>query len=148
MRALILVASATLIAGPISAQEWTAEQLEVWEAVLACWDTRVSGTFEACIHDDYVSFQLADGVPQNKADLLAWEPYGLETFDMLWVHRKPLHIDVRGDMALVLYQVDYVDRNRRTGEETTGKSMWTEVFVRDGGTWKALTDHGTEVGGN
>ena len=122
--------------------------MEVWDDLVACWDAAVDGTMQACIHDDYVSFQLADGVPQNKADLVAGEAYFNETIERLWVHRKPLHIDVRGDVALVLYQVDYANRNRRTGEETTGKAMWTEVFVRDGGTWKALTDHGTDVGGN
>lgn len=147
MRSLFAVVAAALIATPVAAQEWTAEQMEVWDDLIACWDTAVRGTMEACIHDDYMSFQMGEGVPQNKTDLVAGEAHFLDSFEMLWVHRKPLHIDVRGDVALVLYQVDYTSRNRRTGEEITGKDSWTEVFVREGGTWKALTDHGTQVVG-
>ena len=148
MRTLFLVASATLIAAPTSAQEWTAEQMEVWDALEACWSATVIETTMACIHEDYVSFQTAEGVPQNKADLLAWTAHFLETEERLWVYRKPLNIDVRGDVAIVLYVVDFAQRSRVNGAETTGKFNWTEVFVRDGGAWKALTDHGTEVGGN
>jgi hypothetical protein len=147
MRSLLLVASVALIAGPMSAQEWTAEQMEVWDDLVACWDSSVNGTLQACIHDDYVSFQLAQSVPQNKADLVAGEAYSNETFETLWIHRKPLHIDVRGDVALVLYEQNYVSRHTRTGAETTSKESWTEVFVRDGGAWKALTDHGSRAGG-
>ena len=82
------------------------------------------------------------------ADLLAGTAHFLETEEPLWVYRKPLNIDVRGDVAIVLYVVDFARRSRVNGAQTTGKFNWTEVFVRDGGAWKALTDHGTEVGGN
>lgn len=102
----------------------------------------------ACIHNDYVSFQTAEGVPQNKTDLRAMWAHELETIEVVWVYRKPLNIDVRGNVAVVLYVVNSLRRSKATGEETTGKFNWTEVFVRDGGIWKALTDHGSKVGGN
>jgi hypothetical protein len=142
---------AILTVYPISAnaQEWNAEQMEVWDAVIACWDGTTIDNTRACIHDDYMSFQNGRGTPHNKADLVTTQQYFLESMEVLMVHRKPLHIDVRGDFALVLYVVDYAQRNRRTGEEVSGVHNWTEVFVRDGGVWKALTDHGSPTtGGN
>lgn len=137
-----------LFAPTAQGQEWTAQQQEVWAALEACWSSTDMQAGMACIHDDYVSFGTSRGVTQNKADVRATWARFLETQDQVWVHRKPLNIDVRGNVAVVLYVVDYVDRNRATGEETAGKSIWTEVFVKDGNTWKCLTDHGTEIGGN
>ncbi len=96
----------------------------------------------------YASFQTVNGVPYNKTDLRATQTFYLETEENVWVHRKPLNIDVRGDVAIILYVVDFANRNPTTSEMTTGRANWTEVFVRDGGTWKALTDHGTNVPGN
>ena len=149
MRTLFLTVAAMVIAAPTSAQKWTAEQMEVWDALEACWNATTIEPAMACIHEDYVSFQKAEGVPQNRTDLWAGLARYIETEEQVWVYRKPLSIDVRGDVAILLYVVDWANRNRATGVETTGTDNWTEVFVRDGSTWKALTDHGTTVtGGN
>ena len=137
-----------LAVSPGTAQELNAEQQEVWQALEACWSAKTIETAMACLHDDYVSFKTAESVPTNKTDNLAAWAHGLETVEPVWVYRKPLNIDVRGNVAVVLYVVDFVERNKATGEETAGKYNWTEVFVRDGRTWKALTDHGSKVGGS
>lgn len=138
----------TLVPLKGQAQTWTPEQREVWQALEACWSSDNIDKAMDCVHDDYASFQATAGVPLNKADLRATWAHFLETSEQLWVYRKPLNIDVRGDVAIVLYVVDFVERNRSTGVETTGKYNWTEVFVKDGGVWRALTDHGSKVGGN
>lgn len=138
----------TLVPLSAQAQEWTPAQREVWQALEACWSSDNIDKAMTCVHDDYVSFQAAAGVPLNKADLRATWGHTLETAEQLWVYRKPLNIDVRGDVAVVLYVVDFVERSRSTGVETTGKYNWTEVFVKEDGVWRALTDHGSKVGGS
>ena len=147
-KGFVVLALLSLLPVSAQAQQWTAAQQEVWQALEACWSPKTIETAMACIHDDYVSFQTAEGVPQNKTDLRATMAHFLETEEQVWVYRKPLNIDVRGNVAVVLYVVDFLERNKATGKETTGKYNWTEVFVKDGGTWKALTDHGTKVGGS
>ena len=150
MRRIGFAVLALLSLLPVStqAQKWTAEQQEVWQALEACWSAKTIETAMGCIHEDYASFQSAEGVPINKIDLRAKAAHFLATVEPVWVYRKPLNIDIRGNVAVVLYVVDFQERNKTTGEETTGKYNWTEVFVKDGGTWKALTDHGSKVGGN
>ena len=147
MQRLVLAVLALLTLLPLNAQaqQWNAEQEAVWRALEACWSSKAIDTAMACIHDDYVSFQLAEGVPQNKTDLRAIWGHDLERRENLWVYRKPLNIDVRGNVAVVLYVLEYVHTNKSNGEETAGKENWTEVWVRDAGVWKALTDHGSKV---
>lgn len=145
---LILLAAAVIVPLSARAQSWNTEQMEVWKALESCWNATTIEGAEGCIHDDYRSFQEAKGVPLNKKDLLANWAHGMETTEPLWVYRKPLGIDVRGDVAVVLYTVTFQSKSRTTGAETTGTYNWTEVFAKDGGVWKALTDHGTKISGD
>ncbi len=128
------------------AQEWSTEQLEVWNAVEACWDAEDIDELQACYHEDYVSWVLADGVPRNKADQHALDVRWLETEETEWIYRKPLNIDVRGNIAVVLYVADWENRSKATGEVSSGRTNWTEVFIKENGKWQCLTDHGTRVG--
>ena len=56
-----------------------------------------------------------------------------------------MSMDVRGDVAIVLYVATYVSRNQTTGEETRSTVRWTEVFERDGNRWRLVVGHGTVV---
>jgi hypothetical protein len=101
MRFTRFAALAPLLLLPIEvqAQQWSAEQQEVWRALEACWSAKTIDTAMACIHDDYVSFQTAEGVPQNKVDLRATWAHGLETQEPLWVYRRN-HRQVQLDRGL------------------------------------------------
>ena len=150
MRRFVLAALALAFILPLSAQaqQWNAEQQEVWAALEACWDAQETEGFMACIHDDYVAWWPNQGVPMNRADARPLLGRNLEVSDVVWRYRKPLNIDVRGNVAIVIYVANYVTRNKTTGEESATTTNWTEVFERDGNKWLLLTDHGTEVGGN
>jgi ketosteroid isomerase-like protein len=51
MRVLFLIAAASLAATPVSAQQWTAEQTEVWTAVESMWKDYSSENLEAAFDD-------------------------------------------------------------------------------------------------
>ncbi len=150
MRRTILAVLAIAVFSPLTAQaqQWTAEQQEVWETLEACWDAKDLETTMGCIHDDYVAWPMDGGVPLNKVDLRASMEGFFATQEAVWAYRKPLSIDVRGEVSTVIYVVDWVSRYLVSGEETSGTTNWTEVFVKNGDRWQLLADHGTEVGGN
>ena len=143
---VVLLFSLVLFPQGVGAQEWSAEQMEVWKAVEACWDAEEIDELQACYHEDYVSWILADGVPRNKTDQYAHDVRWIERDESEWIYRKPLNIDVRGNLAIILYVADWEDRSKVTGEVTSGTTNWTEVFIKENGKWQCLTDHGTEVG--
>jgi ketosteroid isomerase-like protein len=132
----------------VQAQQWNAEQQEVWDVVEACFDTQDTEDLMACYHDDFVGWGLGNGVPVNKADKRAINARVLESSDNVWQHLKPLSIEVRGDVAIVLYVFSFVERNKATGEETTGTVNWTDIMVLVDDRWLWLADHGTRVEGN
>ena len=149
MRRTVFAVLALIFLLPITiqAQDWTPEQLEVWGALETCWDQKELGPIMACIHDDYVAWPRDGGVPLNKADINASMKHFFATEENVWTYRKPLSIDVRGDMAVVIYVTDWVDRRLDSKEESSGTINWTEVFVKTPGGWKLLADHGTDVEG-
>ena len=147
MRPILFWAFAGLLLFPLSVQgqEWDAEQMEVWETVTTCWTSTNIETQMACIHDDFKTWGVGNPVPFKKADTRAHLTRFFETQETVWSYFQPLSIDVRGDMAIVLYVMNWAERNRVTGEETAGIINWTEVFKKEGDRWLLLADHGTRV---
>jgi hypothetical protein len=147
MRRFVFAILALAFVLPLTAQaqQWNAEQQEVWDAVDACWDAPEVETYMACIHDDFVSWGTGSGVPANKTDVRPSVVRRFEIYEDVWSYMKPVSIDVRGDMAIVLYVSTYVQREKATGEETTTTTNWTEVFERNGNRWQLIVDHGTVV---
>jgi hypothetical protein len=132
---------------PFSAQsqDWTPEQSEVWVAMYACWEAADFYTWSACVHDDYVGWGTNAVVPQNKADILAPNARWFETMEQVYLYLKPLDIKVHGNVAILTYVANFVERNKATGEETSSTVKWTDIMLKDGEKWKWLSDHGTVV---
>ncbi len=145
---IALLALVFILPLTVQAREWNAEQHEVWAALEACSNAGEIEELRTCFHDDFVGWGADNGIPQKKADRMAGSAWFYETAETVWLHLKPLSIDVRGDMAIVLYVYSFVDRNKLKGEETSGTTNWTDIMVREGNKWVWLADHGTDVGGN
>jgi ketosteroid isomerase-like protein len=146
----VIVVGALAIFAPLAVQgqELTADQQEVWNVVLACYDANDSDALMACYHDDFLGWGLDNTVPMNKADKQAINARVDESSENMWQHLKPVSVDVRGDVAIVLYVQSYVDRDKTTGEETAGTVNWTDILVKVGERWLWLADHGTQVDDN
>jgi hypothetical protein len=140
-----VVVFALLLPITVQAQTWTPEQEEVWETVKRCWSAQDIDTISSCIHEDFVTWGLEGQVPLNKTDVVALNRRWLDTQETVWSYYQPLNIDVRGDMAVVIYAYHWAERNRITGEETSGIVNWTEVFIKEGDQWLLLADHGSRV---
>lgn len=132
---------------PVRGQEWSAEQQEVWATVTTCWSATDIDSLMSCVHDDFATWGLESRVPLKRADVRALNGRWYDTQETLWSHYQPMSIDVRGNMAVVIYVYYWAERNKVTGEETEGIVNWTEVFLKEGDRWLLLADHGTRVEG-
>jgi hypothetical protein len=137
---LMLPAAAT-------AQQWSAEQQEVWEFELGCQVSKEA--FLECFHEDYVAWGNGSlGVPTNRADMLEIGGRRWDENEIVFLHMKPLSIDVRGDMAVVLVIYTVTERNRETGAISTSIERWTDICLKEDGQWYWIADHGSPIGGS
>lgn len=151
MRALTLAcAPLLLIVSPPSAagQEWSEEQLEVWNAEVACinshvdpidWDAR-----KACMHPDFSGWGVEEPVPSR------FDEEELEYFFGRSVIRleemTPLRILVEGDLAVIQLIVHTV-MSTDGGPDEESWVGWTDVMKRDNGEWRWIADHGHWIKG-
>ena len=68
--------------------------------------------------------------------------------ERLFLHMKPMEINVKGDLAIVLVIYTVTNRNRETDEITTESMAWTDVCLKENGRWAWIADHGSPVGSN
>jgi hypothetical protein len=133
---------------PLSAQaqQWSAEQQEIWEFEKACWETDDLEVLLACFHQDYVGWaDKALSVPLNKADRRVLLGRSLDTEDQVFVYLKPLDIRMHGNVAVVLYIATGARKNKATGEETTFTARVTDICLKQGGSWAWIADHESPV---
>lgn len=143
--AIAALLSSLLLPSAAFAQDWSAEQQEVWEFELGCQESKEA--WIDCFHEDYVAWaDLSLGVPFRKADNEAIGGRSWDDNEQLFVHLKPVEITVRGDFAVALVVYTNTVRNRATGEVVTTTQAWTDICIKEDGRWYWIADHGTPVG--
>ncbi len=150
MRRLVFATLALAFILPLTAQaqQWNAEQQEVWADHEVCDNATEIEAYMACYHEDFVGWSTGVGVPTNTTDVRAFSTRGFEVWERVWRHNKPVNIYVRGDMAIVLYVAFVASRNKATGEEISSTTNWTDIMVKEGNSWLWIGGHGNSVGGN
>ncbi len=148
-RALVAVLVAVVFL-PLTAQaqQWSADQQEVWEFEKACWASQDLEPTMACFNDDFLGWGIPSTVPTNKADRRPFFARSLETEETVFQYLKPVAIKVHGNVAIVLYLATYTTKNKATGEETTVTERWTDICLKEGNRWTWIADHGDKVGDN
>ena len=151
MRTLTLAGVALLLAtlpSSVEAQEWSAEQLEVWNAEVACINSHVDPidweARKACMHPDFVGWAVEEPVPSA---------FGEKELEYVFSHSvirieeaTPLRILVEGDLAVIQLIVRTVSSLDGGPDEETFVG-WTDVMKRDGGKWRWIADHGHRING-
>ncbi len=131
---------------PVPAQQWSAEQQEVWDFELSCQVSKEAVL--DCFHEDYVAWADGSlGVPTNKADQVVLAGRAWDENERVFLHMKPVEINVRGNLAIVLVIYHWTDRNRETGEVITRSMRWTDVCLKENGRWFWIADHGNVIEG-
>jgi len=135
-----------ILAGNISAQEWTAEQKEVWAGVEKYWQVNQDNPLEFLNYFDesYFGWNYESESPSTKSDVTKaysyWTNKGKEQYHTL----TPARIWVSGDFAYVHYYYTTVRENSE-GKSNTERGRWTDILMKKNGTWMLVGDHGGEV---
>ena len=90
--------------------------------------------------DDY-TFTAPDGTTANKAQMIAYFKSGdlkIQTSNI-----EDMRVRVYGDMAIVTYRT--TDKATFKGQDISGQSRWTDVFVKRNGRWQAVAGQGTRI---
>ena len=141
---LALLVFVVCLASPASAQEWSAEQQEVWQNVQAYWDLSAKEDLEGFMsyhHDDFLGWDWGHLFPTNKADRRAGHVRSFETADNVLYTLKPIGIKVHGDVAIVHYFFSYTNVDAK-GEEQSAAGHWTDILMKQGDKWVMIGDAG------
>ncbi len=142
----ILIVSALLLVlavAPASAQQWSSEQLAVWETIQGSWDVekdKKDWCAEVC-HEDLLAWGRDFPAPRNAQQTSTWLKRGFEDSTALENTLAPLAIVVQGDMGFAHYYYTTLSEDK-DGKRTTEHGRYTDVLINDGGTWKFITWHG------
>ncbi len=128
-------------AAPSAAQEWSAEQQEVWEFELTC--LRLVGDTDAverlldCFHDDFVGWRTGDSAPRDKNSVRTLVAMNTGRFLTAW----PMSIKLYGDVAVVHYVSQWSELDS-DGKRVSGWDRWTDIAMKSGGRWQWIADAG------
>ena len=141
---LVLFIGMLVLSNAALAQEWSAEQQEVWKANENWWELYKNNDAEgikALIHKDYVGWSWGDYATEGQAEAQKWADHMIPKGTKIIYHNlRPLDILVIGDVAVLHYY--YSTRKTVDGKDTTKQGRWTDVWKKEGGKWLLIADSG------
>lgn len=143
---LWVVCTALIVAVPcaVAAGDWSAEQKEVWEFIETCNSHFANKDVEKamdCIHEDFSGWLYSQPVPRGKESFEGVGTYMMKTRDTVASELRPIEIMVFGDFAIAHYFYVQVQKDQ-DGKESFEQGRWTDVMVKQDGTWRWIADHG------
>jgi hypothetical protein len=135
-----------ILSGNIFAQQWTAEQQDVWAGVEKYWEVNQSNPLDFLQYFDesYLGWGYENESPSTKNDVTKsfgyWTKKGKEQYHIL----TPARIWVNGNFAYVHYYYTQVMEST-DGKPRTEKGRWTDILMKKNGKWMLVGDHGGEI---
>ena len=138
---VLLIASLST-GGPVKVRYSSTEQFitfleDVWVNAIIQKDVTV---LDRIMADDFSGIS-PNGYPYTKAEAISDLKSGFYVVNSMTME----HVNVRvyGDMALVTF---YQNENSHFGDEnSSGRYAFTDVWVKQDGTWRAVSSQGTPV---
>ena len=137
-----------LLSGNVFAQQWSAEQQDVWAGVEKYWDVDNAQTFLTYFDDSYMGWSNQSLVPQSKANTAKWIENDMKNNTPVLHTLTPLTIWVKGDFAYVHYSYSQLSKDNKTGKETPSSGIWTDILMKKDGKWVLIGDHGGKTSGD
>jgi hypothetical protein len=129
---------------PVTAQEWSAGQKEVWQDVNDYWALFAKGDlegFSSYLHEKFSGWPSASIHPQDKAERVKFINYFLPKSKVVFYTLTPAAIVVHDNVAVVHYFYYMVSKDA-DGVENTDQSGWTDILVKEGDKWVLIADCG------
>ena len=117
------------------AQDWSPEQTEVWNTIVAQWDASKAKDHtwpERTLHPSFLGWPDEFPMPRDKAGVEEWEKYGSENSKVHVQELSPVGIVVVGSTAVAHYYYSTAAEDRKGRRETT-HGRYTDVLVKQDG---------------
>jgi ketosteroid isomerase-like protein len=147
MSVFCLVVLTALLSSSASAQEWSAEQQDVWKGVQAYWEAGMAEDPTNMLtywDDSYNGWSYNSETPNSKADASKYFKYWNKKGKLQYYIIKPARIWVNGNFAYVHYYYTQV-MEKADGTPMSEKGRWTDILMKKNGKWMLVGDHGGEI---
>lgn len=136
----VVALTALLLSLGAAAQQWNAEQQEIWDLEQQQWKMAAAedfGWIETMVHPRLSYWETGQPMPQDLASLKRWNRYSAANGATLEQELMPISIVITGNVAVVnyYYQVAREDNDKKR-EMVTGRYM--DVLIKDNGRWKFI----------
>lgn len=132
------------------AQEWSAQQKEVWKNVEAYWALDTAGDtegFMAYFDPDYVVWSITNTMPNSKETAKKFIANVHKTTKVLVYDIQPVAIKIHGDIAFVHYYWNEVIKDAE-GKQKGISGRWTDILMKRADKWVLIGDHGGQTSGD
>lgn len=119
------------------AQDWSPEQTEVWNTIVAQWDASKAKDHtwpDTFLHPSFLGWSDEFPMPRNKAGTKEWEKYSSQNSQVEVQELSPVGIVVVGSTAVAHYYYSTATEDREGKRETT-HGRYTDVLVKEDGKW-------------
>ncbi len=127
----------------VYAQQWSAEQKEVWNSVeiYNALAAQRDAEFLSYFDDSYHGWEYESDAPYTKEAIKKFVGSGETTSKVLYFIITPASIWVNGNFAYVHYYYSeaYVDKD---GKRHYEKGRWTDILMKKNNKWIMVGDHG------
>ena len=116
------------------------EVRQIENAWVAAVKAKDAGKLSAILADSWVGLGWDGRITDKATNLAELKSQGnsLGTFEM-----GPMNVRLFGTVAIVTGSD--VETSTEDGKDTSGKYIWTDVFVKQNGTWRAVSSQSTRV---
>lgn len=128
----------------LQAQQWSAEQKEVWAGVEAYWTIGWSENpmeFLNYFDDSYNGWEYESVAPETKEDVKKALSYWKTKVKRAYYTITPMKIWVNGNFAYVHYYYSIVMEDA-DGKPIPESGRWTDILMKKGNKWLMVGDHG------
>jgi hypothetical protein len=129
------------VAGAASAEEWNAEQQEIWKFEQLQWKmsaTEDASWIDTMVHQNMRFWETGAPMPRDKASLKHWSRFDADNGSILEQELFPISATITGNIAVVQYHYMVARENFKKERETV-TGHYTDVLVKEGGRWLFLT---------
>ena len=128
-------------ATPLAAQTWNADQQALWKVEEMQW--KMSAAKDASwipllVHPNMSAWSNDMPSPQSYASLVKWEKLQDAESTTLEHEIYPIAITITNNVGVVQYRYHSATENAKK-EHKAENGRWTDVLIKDGGTWKFIT---------
>jgi len=132
------------------AQEWSSDQLSLWQFVEQSWvdDSKETGKWPGeYVHDNVQNWDSAWPAPRGKSSMAKWTSFRDSTSETLQYELFPHSLVVEGDTGVAFYSVVEVRRDSEGKVERSVTGL-VETAVRARNGWKYIGLTSFDIGSN